>query len=119
MKKRIISGIKIYICCIIYILITVFIYAFYLIKTNNNSNNIIELILGVSAFLLLGLLYSNMIHKKGLITGLLVGSIHLILINFIHFLATGNFNIKVLPFIIYIISSGIGGILGIFFKKIV
>ena len=119
MKKRIISGIKIYLCCIAYILVTVFVYSFYLIKTHSNSNNIVELILGITAFILLGLLYANMIHKKGLIIGLLVGALHLLLINFIYFLSTGNFDIKPLPFIIYIISSGLGGILGISFKKIV
>lgn len=118
MKRKILSGLILYACCISYILITVFVYSFYLIKTNSNSNTIIELILGITAFLLLGLLYSNMIHKKGFLVGALVGFLHLLLINLIYFLATGNLDIKILPFIIYIISSSIGGILGINFKKI-
>lgn len=119
MKRKIICGLKIYTCCIIYILITAFIYSFYLIKTNNDSNLIVELILGITSFLLLGLLYGNMIHKRGLIVGIIVGLIHILLINLIFFLSTGNFEFKIFPIIIYTISSALGGLLGITFKKII
>lgn len=119
MKRKIISGIKIYLCCIIYILLMSFIYSFYLIKSGNDSNKVMELILGISAFILLGILYSNMIHKRGLIVGLIVGAIHILLIHFIFFLSAGSFELKVLPFIIYMISSGFGGVIGMSFKKII
>ncbi len=119
MKKKIISGIKIYTCCIIYILVVAFIYSFYLMKTENNSNRIVELVFGITTFLLLGLLYGNMIHKRGLIVGFIVGLIHILLISLIFFLSTGKFEMNILPTIIYIISSALGGVLGITFKKII
>lgn len=119
MKRKIISGIKIYCFCIIYILIVGLIYSFYLMKTNNNSNQIMELVMGITNYLLLGLLYANMIHKRGLIVGLLAGVFHLFLFQVIFYLIGNSFNLQLLPSIIYIISSCCGGLLGITFKKII
>jgi len=119
MKRKIISGIKIYTICIIYLLLITFIYSGFLMKTNKDSNVIFEIIIGATAFIVLGLLYGNMIHKKGLIVGLLVGITHLLLINLIFFLANGEFNLSPLLAIIYTISSGLGGVLGLTFKKII
>lgn len=119
MKKKIISGIKIYICCIIYILVVAFIYSLYLMKTNHNSNKIVELIFGITTFLLLGILYGNMIHKRGLIVGLIASITHVLLIGLVFFLSTGSFEIKILPAVIYVVSSSLGGVLGITFKKII
>ncbi|MBE6137184.1 MAG: TIGR04086 family membrane protein [Erysipelotrichaceae bacterium] len=118
-KRKIISGIKIYAVCIFYILLISFIYSFYLIKSNNDSNNIFLLILGITTFILLGLLYGNMIHKKGLIVGILVGLSHILLINLIFFLATQEFNISFILIMIYTISSALGSVLGMTFKKII
>lgn len=119
MGRKISSGIKIYLSFILYIAVTSFIYAFYIIKTQSDSNKIVELLIGSSSFLLLGFLYSNYIHKKGLIIGLATGCIHILLINLIGLLALGEFSFKVLPYSIFIISCGIGGILGVNFKKII
>lgn len=118
MKKKIISTIKIYIITILYISIISFIYSFYIMKTNNNTNPIIEIIIGASSFLLLGLLYGNLIHKKGLIIGIIIGISHILIIHFIYFLAIGKHEFNILPCIIYTICSGVGGILGVNFKKI-
>ena len=119
MGRKISGGIKIYLCFIIYIAITSFIYAFYIIKTHSDNNKIIEIIIGSTSFLLLGFLYSNFIHKKGLLIGIITGFIHIFLINLIGFLALGEFSFKLLPYSIFIISCGIGGILGVNFKKII
>lgn len=88
-------------------------------KTNNNSNKIIELILGITTFILLGILYGNMIHKRGLIIGFVTGMIHLLILYLIFYLSTGSFQFKIFPFIIYLISSSLGGVLGMSFKKII
>lgn len=119
MKRKIISGLKIYAICLVYILITAFVYSFYLMKTNHNSNKIAELVLGITAFILLGVLYGNLFHKRGLIVGLAVGVLHILIISLVFFLSTGKFEFKPLPTIIYIISSALGGVLGITFKKVI
>lgn len=119
MKRKIISGIKIYTICIIYIIIISLIYSSYLIKTNNNSSNIFELIFGISTFILIGILYGNMVHKKGLFVGLISGIIHLIIINFIIYILTNELNLNFILILIYISSSALGGILGLTFKKII
>lgn len=119
MKRKIISGIKIYGISILYILLITFIYSVFLIKSKNDSNVIFEIIIGATAFIVLGLLYGNMIHKKGLIVGLIVGILHILLINLIFFLASGEFELSPLLAIIYTISSGLGGVLGLTFKKII
>ena len=119
MKRKILSTLKIYLITILYVVIISFIYSFYIMKTSNNSNVYIELLIGSSSFLLLGLLYGNAIHKKGIWVGLIVGLLHILLIHFVYFLISGSFNLKILPAIIYTICSGIGGILGVNFKKII
>ncbi|MGM9970573.1 MAG: TIGR04086 family membrane protein [Anaeroplasma sp.] len=119
MKKRIISTLKIYLITALYLFIVAFVYSFYISKTNKNENLIVEVILGSTAFLLLGTLYGNYVHKKGLILGILIGIIHILLIKFIYFLAIGDFNLSILPTIIYTITCGIGGILGVNIKKII
>ena len=116
MKRKILNGIKIYTFLISYILLCSFIYSFYL--TKNNESKIIELIIGSTTFFLLGTLYSNTIQKKGILIGLLTGIIHYMLIRIIYYLTNNTFNINIITLIIFTISSTIGGILGIFFKKI-
>ena len=119
MKKRIFTGLKIYFISLIFVFLLCFIYAFYLLKSGNNSSKIIEISIGSISFILLGLLYSNSIHKRGLIVGLLVGLIHISLISLLIFLTEGNYNFKIIPSITYVFSSSLGGTLGILFKKII
>lgn len=118
MKTKIISGIKIYTFLMIYILTCCFIYSFYLMKTANNYSNITKIIIGGTTFLMIGLTYGNSIHKHGLWIGTLMGFIHLFVIKITYYLAIGEFTLELLPTIIYILCSALGGILGIFFKKI-
>lgn len=119
MKRKVIGTLKIYLITALYVGIVSFIYSFYIMKTQKDINPIIEVIIGASSFFIMGLLFSNFIHKKGLIVGIISAIINILLIHFIYFLSMGKFNISILPFIIYTISSGIGGILGVNFKKII
>lgn len=109
---------KIYILLFIYLMISTLIYTAYINKTNNDFNLIIKLIIGGIAYLLLGFLYANIIHKKGLIVGILVGIIHYFIIQIIIFLINNIFNFQLLPFIIYLLSTAIGGLLGVNIKKL-
>ena len=63
--------------------------------------------------------YGNFIHKKGLIVGIISGSIHIFLIKLIYFMSVGEINMNWIVILIYILSSGIGGLIGIMFKKII
>lgn len=118
MKRKIICGIRIYLFVFLYLFITSFVYSFYLLKTNNDSNKIIEIIFGSTTFILLGLLYALAVKKRGLIAGLLAGLIHMLLVNFIFILAIDNYNVNIITSIIYTISSALGGCIGsLFFKR--
>lgn len=119
MKRKIICALKIYLITLIYTICVAFIYSFYIMKTMSNTSKIVELLIGSSSYLVLGMLAANAIHKKGLLVGLLVSFLTLLAIHLIYLLSLGSFNFKILPSIIYIISSGIGGILGVNFKKII
>lgn len=118
MKSKIKSGIKIYIALILFVLVVCFCYTFYLSKTQKENNLIIELLIGGVSFLILGLFYGNAVHKKGLFVGIGTAILHLGLIKLIIFLSTGTFHLDILQISIMILCSGIGGILGICFKKI-
>lgn len=118
MKSKIKSGIKIYLFLIIYVLLCCFIYSFYLTNTMTNNSKLIELLIGGTTFLLIGLVYANSIHKKGLLVGLATGIIHYLLIRVIYYLSTGIFSYNILTMLIFVLLSTIGGILGILFKKI-
>ena len=83
MKSKIIFGIKTYLFLMIYVLLCCFIYAFFLHNNKITESIIIELLIGSSTFLLLGTLYSNHIHKKGLLIGCITGIIHYLLIKLI------------------------------------
>lgn len=118
MKKTLKAGIKIYLFLGILITISLFSYSMYIVKTMNNSNPIILLLIGALFFFFCGFTYGNHSHKKGLLIGFLVGIIHLLIIKLIAFLVTGSFSFNILQFLIYVITSGIGGIIGVNIKKI-
>jgi len=118
MKSKIIFGIKTYLFLMVYVLLCCFIYAFFLHNNKITESIIIELLIGSSTFLLLGTLYSNHIHKKGLLIGCITGIIHYLLIKLIVYLSTSTFNFNIIYFLILTTSSTIGGILGLLFKKI-
>ena len=118
MKSKISFGIKTYLFLMIYVLLCCFIYAFFLHDNKITESIIIELLIGSSTFLLLGTLYSNHIHKKGLLIGCITGIIHYLFIKLIVFLSTSIFIFNIIFFLILTTSSSIGGILGILLKKI-
>lgn len=119
MKRKIICAIKIYLITIVYTICIAFIYSFYISHNMVNTSPIIELIIGGSSYFILGMLMANAIHKKGLIVGLLTGIITILFIHLVYLLSKGEFNFKLLPCLIYTILCGIGGILGVNFKKII
>lgn len=118
MKKKIFSIFKIYFLLLVFLIVASSGYILYLEKCYT-SNIYIELILGAVTFLLIGMLYSNHFQKKGLIIGLIAGILHFFIIKIILMLAGTDFSFNVLEFFIYILSSSIGGFLGITFKKII
>jgi hypothetical protein len=103
----------------IYLLFAFGMYSLYIINTENNYSYFVGLVLFALFFILLGLLFGNHIHKKGLIFGILLSIIHLFLIKIIILLATGDFTFNIFSFLIYSICGGIGGFLGINFKKLI
>lgn len=119
MKKTIICALKIYVPACIYLFLISFFYSIYLLKTGNDSSIIFELAIGASLFIILGFLYGNVIHKRGLLIGIIIGITHIFLLYLIIFLATSAFNFNLFLFFIYLISSIIGAIFGINFKKII
>mgnify|MGYP005765547069 CR=1 len=118
MKSKLKSGLKIYLSLILFVLLVCFVYAFYLNKTNQEYHPVLKLFIGSISFLLLGLFYGNAVHKRGIFVGLFVAVVHLLLLKLIFFLSVGNYMFTPLSSAIYILCSGIGGILGISFKKI-
>lgn len=116
---KLLSIVKIYIITLFFILLTTFIYSYLLINNKITESIIIELIIGFLTFLLLTTMYSNHIHKKGLLVGMLTGLIHYLLIKLIFFLSNGTFNFNIIYFLIILTSSTLGGILGLLFKKII
>ena len=119
MKKNIIKFILIYSILIAYLLLSALIYSLYIIKTYNNHNVIIYLIISLIFYMLIGLLYANHFHKKGLIIGILASLSHLLIIKFILYLFKLEPTINVTLTIIYSLIGGIGGFLGIMFKKFI
>jgi hypothetical protein len=119
MKKKVLQFGLIYLILLIYLIISLSIYAIYIMKTYNNQNIIINLIIGSCFYLLVGLLYSNHIHKRGLIVGALASLIHLFVLKFVLMLTGSEVSFHILEIIINIICGGIGGFLGILFKKII
>ncbi len=109
---------KIYLLLFIYLILSTLKYSFNINNTYNDFNLIIKLILTGSAYFMLGFLYTNIIHKKGLIIAILVGIIHYSLIQVISFLMNNDFNFQILPFFIYMISTIAGGLLGVNLKKL-
>lgn len=107
-----------YVFLLLYVFLCCFIYSFYLMKTQSENHPIIELVIGGSVFFLLGLVYGNCFHKRGLWIGLSSAIIHFFLIKLIYFLSIGTFSMHWFVFFINVILAGIGGILGTFFKKI-
>ena len=119
MKKKVLQFSLIYLILLIYLIISLSIYAIYIMKTYNNQNIIINLIIGAFFYVLVGLLYSNHIHKRGLIVGILSSIIHLFILKFILLLTDSDVTFHLVEIIINIICGGIGGFLGIIFKKII
>lgn len=118
MKQVIKCGIKIYLFFILYLFLSSAIYSLVIYFNKNNFNPIIQIIIGSIGYLLIGFCYGNAIHKKGLLFGLLIGLVHFFLIKGIFFLAQNTFDFSFLLLGIDVLLAGIGGILGMNFKKI-
>ena len=119
MKKNFIQVLIIYLILMVFLLLAFGIYALYIMKTDNNYSYFVGLLLFSLFFILQGILFGNHIHKKGLIFGIILSIIHLFLFKIIILLATGDFTFNILSFLIYTICGGIGGFLGINFKKFI
>ena len=85
----------------------------------NNENIIINLIITSVFYLLIGLLYANHFHKKGLIIGILASTFHLFLIKMLFMIFSQNVTFEFALIFISIFCGGIGGFLGIIFKKFI
>lgn len=119
MKKITIKGIKIYLVLFIYLFITLLIYSLLISKMNLALNKYVLItILGIG-FLLLGFLYGNMLHKKGIIIGIIIGIIHYFLLYLIFMISNFEISFNIINMLLYSVLSGIGGILGVNFKKII
>jgi hypothetical protein len=119
MKKSIIKLLLIYLILFSYLFISTSLYGIYIIKTNNNENIIINHIISIFFYILIGFLYSNHFHKKGLIIGILASIVHLFVFKLILLIFKQNPSFNLLSIVIYSISGGIGGFLGIVFKKLI
>lgn len=119
MKNTIKSFTKLYVLFFLYIFISFMIYSLLISKLNLNMNNYVLITLSSLGFLLLGILYGNMIHKKGIIVGLVVGLTHYLLFFLILHIFNNQVNFNSINMILYTILSSIGGILGVNFKKII
>ena len=119
MKKITIKGIKIYLVLFIYLFITLLIYSLLISKMNLALNQYVLItILGIG-FLLFGFLYGNMLHKKGIIIGIIMGIIHYLLLYLIFMISNFEISFNIINMLLYSVLSGIGGILGVNFKKII
>lgn len=121
MKSIFFKIIKIYTIALLILLVLTSIYTLYLMKANViKINPIFILIIGAITFFFLGLLFANYFHKKGLLVGLLNGVIHILIISLFIFLSGNEFdNLFYLKYLLFIIASTIGGIMGVNFKKII
>ena len=75
---------------------------------------------GILLFLILGFLTGNIKQKKGLINGIIGGlvvTVILVLIQFLGFEAKVTLGL-ITRYIVFILSSGLGGIFGVNFKPI-
>lgn len=118
MKQKVKSGIKIYVFLVIFLTIATTIYTIYINKTNHDFSLIGKVVIGGLAFFMLGFTYANAVHKKGLFIGLFAGIIHFFLIELIYFLCTGIFQFQFLPFLINVLLSTAGGMIGVNIKKL-
>lgn len=118
MKNKVITMFKIYFLLFLYLVLTASLYIIYLNK-NFGINIYIEYFIMVFFFFMLGFVYSNHIHKKGLLVGLLISIFHIIIFNIIFLLTGININTSILKIIINILFGTLGGILGLRFKKFI
>lgn len=119
MKKTIKSFIKLYILFFLYVFIGFMIYSLLISKLNLEMNNYVLITLSSLGFLLLGVLYGNMIHKKGLLVGIFIGVIHYLLFYSILKLTKSEVEFNVINMLLFTVLASIGGILGVNFKKII
>lgn len=119
MKKITIKGIKIYLVLFTYLFLALLVYSLLITKMNLGLNKYALItILGIG-FILLGFLYGNMLHKKGIIIGIIMGLLHYLLLFLIFKLSGFNIEFNIINMLLYSILAGIGGILGVNFKKII
>ena len=103
---------------IIILISAIFVYA----KIINLSDKPIYIfLLGILIFIILGFLSGNIKQNKGLLNGVVQAFILVVLLFFIHLLGSDNkfsFDLTV-KYLIYILSAGFGGIIGVNFKPLV
>ncbi len=121
MKSKPVVILKIYLISLILSIIISLLTAvyFYFSDSTVNPKNV-TLFVGIIAFATIGFLFSNYRHKKGLLSGIIIGFITSIVIILILVLMGEQIKgLTYLKYSIYIISSGVFGIFGVNFKKII
>ena len=120
--KLIKHTIKILVIFSIIVICTTLIYTLLLynnIIPNNNSNiNLYSFVIGIVLFMILGLISSTNASKKGWLIGLLYGLLVVSVVVIIKTFSNDPINLlSIAKYIIYLLSSCLGGIIGINLKK--
>lgn len=120
MKNMFIKKLFIYILFVITLCLFTLIFSMFIINNNYSNNTIrtISFIIGILAFLILGLMKGLFIKKNGLLEGLLSGTLVMFITLIINLIANIPFvTSNIVKISVYIISSTIGGIIGVNISK--
>lgn len=89
------------------------------IDSDMKKFNTVTFILGIIAFLLLGLVSGNIAQKNGLLEGLISALIIVLITLIINLFARVDFDFRTfLKCVTYLTSSSLGGVIGVNFKPI-
>ncbi len=121
MNKSISGIFKILLISLFFLLLFSFIYTLMIKnKTGTQNYNIPASIIGGLIFFIIGFLSSNHHQKKGILTSFLYSFIIVIILFLIINLTNTKYNpLIIVKYLIFIISSIIGGIFGVNVKKLV
>lgn len=112
-NKLIVYGLFIVILSIICLVYSILLY-FKKFDFIINNNHLITLLIGIISFIFLGLLSGIAASKNGLLEGFISGLIIILLTLIINIFLKNPFELKtLLKIFIYLISSSLGGIIGV------
>lgn len=123
MRKVFKKAFFIYLIFLIILSLFTIVYATMILKGKINSDmknfNNVTFILGIIAFLLLGLISGNIAQKNGLLEGLISALIIILIALLINLFARVDFNFRTfLKCVTYLTASSLGGVIGVNFKPI-